>query len=66
MRERLDKSYPNHYNTANAVCESIKKPVTEQRLIETIDSIEKQTRSSLTSHQQNHFAIPHVPSSNFQ
>ncbi|XP_052235215.1 mRNA-capping enzyme-like [Dreissena polymorpha] len=32
MRERTDKSFPNHYTTAVAVCESIKYPVTKDIL----------------------------------
>ena len=59
MRERLDKSYPNHYNTAmgieifidlqffsgslkfyffscKAVCDSIKRPITEELLLDLI------------------------------
>jgi mRNA-capping enzyme len=40
MRERLDKSYPNHYTTAVAVCESIKNPITSERLLGDIAQIE--------------------------
>lgn len=40
MRERVDKSYPNHVTTATAVCESIKHPITEERLIEIVKEIE--------------------------
>ena len=59
MRERVDKSYPNHYNTAmgkefnfsykfeilrlldlfhffKAVCDSIKRPITEELLLDLI------------------------------
>ncbi|XP_063703716.1 mRNA-capping enzyme-like [Culicoides brevitarsis] len=36
MRERTDKSYPNSFNTAKAVCESIVHPVTKQFLLEFI------------------------------
>lgn len=32
MRIRTDKSFPNHYTTAMAVCESIKNPVTKDIL----------------------------------
>lgn len=32
MRERTDKSFPNHYSTAIAVCESIQRPVTKDIL----------------------------------
>ncbi|KAH9628994.1 hypothetical protein HF086_001904 [Spodoptera exigua] len=38
MRERTDKSYPNSYNTATSVCESIKDPVTKEILLEYIDN----------------------------
>ncbi|RNA22860.1 mRNA-capping enzyme isoform X1 [Brachionus plicatilis] len=41
MRERVDKSYPNHYNTALAVCESIKFPVTQELLIDKIRQAER-------------------------
>jgi len=37
MRERTDKSFPNSYNTAMAVCESIKHPVTKDYLFEVIE-----------------------------
>ncbi|KAJ8917449.1 hypothetical protein NQ315_005496 [Exocentrus adspersus] len=37
MRERTDKSYPNSYNTAQAVCGSIKDPVTEEKLLDYIE-----------------------------
>ncbi|CAK1549641.1 unnamed protein product [Leptosia nina] len=33
MRERTDKSYPNSYNTATAVCNSISNPVTKDMLL---------------------------------
>uniref|UniRef100_A0A336MHT3 mRNA-capping enzyme n=1 Tax=Culicoides sonorensis TaxID=179676 RepID=A0A336MHT3_CULSO len=36
MRERTDKSYPNSFNTAKAVCESILHPVTKQILLDFI------------------------------
>lgn len=37
MRERTDKSFPNSYNTATAVCNSIRDPVTTDRLLEFIE-----------------------------
>merc|ERR1711997_666560 len=37
MRERTDKSFPNGYNTAMGVIESIRHPVTEHFLLEMID-----------------------------
>ncbi|XP_070494063.1 mRNA-capping enzyme [Chironomus tepperi] len=37
MRERTDKSYPNAYTTAMAVCKSIKEPVTKEMLLDFID-----------------------------
>lgn len=42
MRERTDKSTPNHITTATAVCDSIKNPVTEEFLINIIQNIEHQ------------------------
>nr|XP_022914085.1 mRNA-capping enzyme [Onthophagus taurus] len=38
MRERTDKSFPNSYNTAKSVCQSIKNPVTKDRLIDFINN----------------------------
>lgn len=37
MRERTDKSFPNSYNTAQAVCHSIKDPVTTEILLSFIE-----------------------------
>lgn len=37
MRERVDKSFPNSYETASAVCASICKPVTKEKLLEFIE-----------------------------
>lgn len=37
MRQRTDKSYPNSYNTAVSVCNSIKHPVTTEILLDYID-----------------------------
>ncbi|XP_046648478.1 mRNA-capping enzyme-like isoform X2 [Daphnia pulicaria] len=36
MRERTDKSFPNSFNTATAVCRSIREPVTKEMLEEFI------------------------------
>ncbi|XP_059617366.1 mRNA-capping enzyme [Phlebotomus argentipes] len=38
MRERTDKSFPNSYNTAVSVCNSIQQPVTTEMLLDFIDS----------------------------
>ncbi|CAH0557558.1 unnamed protein product [Brassicogethes aeneus] len=38
MRERTDKSFPNSYNTAKAVCGSIRFPITKERLLEYIET----------------------------
>lgn len=38
MRERTDKSYPNSFTTAQAVCESIKYPITKEKLLHYIDT----------------------------
>ena len=40
MRERTDKSYPNHMRTAMSVCDSIKNPITEENLTEIIQNME--------------------------
>ncbi|MBN3301780.1 MCE1 enzyme, partial [Amia calva] len=37
MRQRIDKSFPNSYETAMAVCQSIQNPVTKEILLEFID-----------------------------
>jgi len=39
MRERKDKSFPNHISTAIAVCDSIKYPVRKENLLQIIDQI---------------------------
>ncbi|KAK8374884.1 hypothetical protein O3P69_009724 [Scylla paramamosain] len=38
MRERTDKSFPNSYTTAVAVCNSIKHPVTKDILLKFLDT----------------------------
>uniref|UniRef100_A0A8D2ZIS9 mRNA-capping enzyme n=1 Tax=Scophthalmus maximus TaxID=52904 RepID=A0A8D2ZIS9_SCOMX len=37
MRQRVDKSFPNSYETAMAVCKSIQEPVTKEILLEFLD-----------------------------
>nr|XP_015803017.2 mRNA-capping enzyme isoform X1 [Nothobranchius furzeri] len=37
MRQRADKSFPNSYTTAMAVCKSIQEPVTKEILLEFLD-----------------------------
>ncbi|XP_075940884.1 mRNA-capping enzyme [Anarhichas minor] len=37
MRQRVDKSFPNAYATAMAVCKSIQEPVTKEILLEYVD-----------------------------
>ncbi|XP_069698204.1 mRNA-capping enzyme [Periplaneta americana] len=37
MRERTDKSFPNSFNTASAVCSSIRDPVTKEKLMDFIE-----------------------------
>lgn len=37
MRQRVDKSFPNSYDTAMAVCKSIQEPVTKEILYEFLD-----------------------------
>ncbi|XP_062896437.1 mRNA-capping enzyme [Mobula hypostoma] len=46
MRERLDKSYPNSYDTAMAVCNSITNPVTKEFLFEFIERNQMAERES--------------------
>ncbi|XP_044267680.1 mRNA-capping enzyme [Tribolium madens] len=37
MRERTDKSFPNSFNTAKAVCGSISNPITKEKLLDYIE-----------------------------
>ncbi|KRT78546.1 hypothetical protein AMK59_7819, partial [Oryctes borbonicus] len=37
MRERTDKSFPNSFTTAKAVCGSIQDPITKEKLLQFID-----------------------------
>uniref|UniRef100_A0A6I8RUA9 mRNA-capping enzyme n=1 Tax=Xenopus tropicalis TaxID=8364 RepID=A0A6I8RUA9_XENTR len=50
MRQRVDKSFPNSYDTALAVCNSIRNPVTKEILFELIDrctaGIQRQSRKN--------------------
>ncbi|KAI0231116.1 mRNA-capping enzyme [Lamellibrachia satsuma] len=46
MRERTDKSFPNAYTTAMAVCNSITKPVTKEMLFDVIDKYRWRPSSS--------------------
>lgn len=56
MRERTDKSTPNHITTAMAVCDSIKNPVTEEYLIDYIKNCENHQKM------QHQFLAPQPPS----
>ncbi|XP_034017911.1 mRNA-capping enzyme [Thalassophryne amazonica] len=38
MRQRVDKSFPNSFDTAMAVCRSIQHPITKEMLLEFLDS----------------------------
>ncbi|XP_061479287.1 mRNA-capping enzyme isoform X4 [Rhineura floridana] len=51
MRQRIDKSFPNAYNTAMAVCNSIRHPVTKEILF---DFIEKCTAAAPGQKRQHH------------
>jgi len=37
MRQRVDKSYPNSFKTADSICKSIIKPITKEWLLEFIE-----------------------------
>lgn len=52
MRERTDKTTPNHISTAMAVCESIKNPVTENYLLNLIQNVENQIEYQRRQQQQ--------------
>ncbi|XP_053237417.1 mRNA-capping enzyme isoform X2 [Podarcis raffonei] len=51
MRQRIDKSFPNAYNTAMAVCNSIRHPVTKEILF---DFIEKCTAAAPGQTRKHH------------
>ncbi|XP_007903271.1 mRNA-capping enzyme isoform X2 [Callorhinchus milii] len=44
MRQRIDKSFPNSYDTAMAVCSSISHPVTKEFLFEFIEKNQMQSQ----------------------
>uniref|UniRef100_A0AAY4BAH4 mRNA-capping enzyme n=1 Tax=Denticeps clupeoides TaxID=299321 RepID=A0AAY4BAH4_9TELE len=51
MRQRTDKSFPNAYDTAMAVCNSIKYPVTKEILLEFVDRcVQGQSHKRLPDH----------------
>lgn len=50
MRQRTDKSFPNAYNTAMAVCNSISSPVTKEMLFEFIDRCVAASRGQKRKH----------------
>ncbi|XP_060061478.1 mRNA-capping enzyme isoform X2 [Erinaceus europaeus] len=52
MRQRTDKSFPNAYNTALAVCNSISNPVTKEILFEFIDRCV--AASQVQKHRKHH------------
>lgn len=47
MRERTDKSFPNSYKTAMAVCQSIIHPVTKEKLLDFIQKYQYQDDTDL-------------------
>ncbi|XP_076036152.1 mRNA-capping enzyme-like isoform X2 [Oratosquilla oratoria] len=55
MRERTDKSFPNSYTTAAAVCQTIRNPVTEEILLQFINTqrFRKQDRDLMPPPPQN-------------
>jgi len=64
MRERTDKSFPNGYNTAMGVIESIKHPVTEEDLLSVIEH--SRWKKPRKEHHQGDMGPPpkrHCPSS---
>ncbi|XP_018409864.1 PREDICTED: mRNA-capping enzyme isoform X2 [Nanorana parkeri] len=50
MRQRVDKSFPNSYETALAVCNSIQNPVTKEMLFELIDRLTGVTQGQIRKH----------------
>ncbi|XP_074598688.1 RNA guanylyltransferase and 5'-phosphatase mRNA capping enzyme [Brevipalpus obovatus] len=65
MRVRTDKSFPNSYNTAMAVFESIKNPVTKELLLNEIDKLdmELKNRNRVPQTQHPHSLNHHTPQS---
>ncbi|KAF6115885.1 RNA guanylyltransferase and 5'-phosphatase [Phyllostomus discolor] len=53
MRQRTDKSFPNAYNTAMAVCNSISNPVTKEMLFEFIDRCAAASQGQKRKHHQD-------------
>lgn len=47
MRQRTDKSFPNSFNTATAVCQSIREPVTNEILVDFIQSLKEPIRQPM-------------------
>ncbi|XP_064412309.1 mRNA-capping enzyme isoform X2 [Latimeria chalumnae] len=50
MRQRIDKSFPNSYDTAMAVCSSITNPVTKEILFEFIDRCTMSSQGQARKH----------------
>ncbi|XP_074919943.1 mRNA-capping enzyme isoform X3 [Chelonoidis abingdonii] len=50
MRQRIDKSFPNAYNTALAVCNSIQNPVTKEMLFEFIGRCTAASQGQMQKH----------------
>ncbi|XP_019713397.1 mRNA-capping enzyme isoform X2 [Hippocampus comes] len=51
MRQRIDKSFPNSYDTAMAVCKSIQEPVTKKILLEYVDRCPQAVQAQTRKHQ---------------
>ncbi|XP_061741858.1 mRNA-capping enzyme isoform X2 [Nerophis ophidion] len=53
MRQRIDKSFPNSYDTAMAVCKSIQEPVTKDILLEFVDRCSPAPSTQTRKHQKD-------------
>lgn len=58
MRERTDKSYPNSFNTAKGVMESIRNPVTKEILLQYIFEKSFWTREQKSKSQNEKLIMP--------
>ncbi|KAI9543902.1 hypothetical protein NQZ68_004950 [Dissostichus eleginoides] len=50
MRQRVDKSFPNSYDTAMGVCKSITEPVTKDILLEFVDRYSQTVQAQKRKH----------------
>ena len=61
MRERTDKSFPNGYNTAVGVWKSIQQPVTEEILLNIVNSVPQRGQGGPSGQKRSHEMRPPLP-----